>query len=1062
MMTQVEQEPVQDMSSGPIRARFWKFLQVAPVPARAAHHAVVTVHCDGPLDTDALGRALEKVTTWYPALTGRMVIPDAALGDGKHAIAVRQVAAADESAASAALQAHATTPLDLEAGPLLNVLLVTRAGHSTMGLVTHRLVCDPASLMTVVDRLAEQYATEVGTAGPNPGSDAPIPWTEDAVAPAADVLVAELHEQIRNLPLEVTLPGMRPRKASPDFGYADHEVNLGAEATAAVRATAAQLGVSTTTVFLSCFRALLHRLAGQDAVLVMAELDRRPVDHRPGCWTDLVPLALSGAHDLSFADLVTTTDRQLDAAHRRPAVSIPELANRSQTDPTAAATLGRVVFATRPADRVMAVAGTTWTSRVVEPPVSEFDLGLIVREAAAGTSGQSLLFVYEPGMLPQWAVEVIGRSFARLLHCVTATPEHAVDDLDVIDEHDRRMLLERWNGPADLVPVDLPVPKVFEALALAHPDTPAVHDKGTTYTYAQVNTWANRLAHALRAGGVTKADVVGLYIPRSVEWVIGYLAVYKLGAVTLALDPRAPLSRLEAAIAASPPVAVIAPSSKADATAIGGIDVVRIDLDSEAVRHAATENPDVPLDLDDLAYIVQTSGSTGRPRAVFGVHRAHAHLSLEVAAVMGIGPGARTSWLVDAAAGISISLVWRALCAGATLYIVGDDELVSPVELQKWHLEHGLTHTFVTTQMAEPLTALPWPADCSLRVMEIGGEKVRKWPSADLPFDAIVAYGSNEAFLVTSMLFPWAHRLTARTATADDRRMPPPVGRPLPGVNVYVVDADLRLLPPGVVGEVWVATPELMLGYLGEPAESARRIRPNPFGPAGSRLFRTGDMGAVRPDGMLELTGRSDDMIKIRGFRVEPAAVEAILTDHPAVRAAAVVGVADGAGNNQLVACVVPQLPVSPEELRTYMLRHAPGYMVPVAYVPMERLPMGVLNKIVRKQLPPDNWSDYRPRAAYRAPTNADEATLTRIWADVLEDDRIGVDDSLIDMGGSSLDVGRAQVRIAEQMAVDVSIRQIFETPTPAGIAAVIQRTNPARRKVLPPVMSRSARRSGT
>jgi aryl carrier-like protein len=257
----------------------------------------------------------------------------------------------------------------------------------------------------------------------------------------------------------------------------------------------------------------------------------------------------------------------------------------------------------------------------------------------------------------------------------------------------------------------------------------------------------------------------------------------------------------------------------------------------------------------------------------------------------------------------------------------------------------------------------------------------------------------------------------------------------------------------------------VMLGQLGEPAQTAERLRPNPFGPPGSRLLWTGDMGSVRPDGMLELTGRLDDMIKVRGFRVEPAAVEAILVDHPAVRTAAVVAVADAAGHNQLVACVVAadrgpaDPPASPEALRAFMTERAPAYMVPIAYVPMDRLPTGVLNKVDRKQLPPADWRAYRPRATYRAPVGAEETTLTRIWAEVLEDDRVGVDDNLIDMGGSSLHVGRVQVRILEQLGVEVSIRTIFETPTPAAVAALLQRENVIRRVPLPPVLS--ARRGG-
>ncbi|MFD7660246.1 AMP-binding protein, partial [Actinosynnema sp. NPDC059797] len=997
--------------------------------------------------------AVAGVPGWPPARLGGGT-GEAVVVPGERAAAVRQAVAADEAEASAALAAHAANPLDTAAGPLLSVLLVALPGRSALGLVAHRLVCDQGSLVAVVERLAEHYDARATATGPAPDAVPAFLPPAGTASPGDDSPITALHDELREVPLDVALPGMWPRPAAPRYGVAHHRVELDQEVGEAVRSVARRLGVPTATVHLAAFRALLHRFARQDAVLVMAELDRRPADAGPGCWTDLVPLALTGARDLAFADLVTDTDRRLAEARDRLPVPLPELSRRLHQD-TAGPTLGRVSFAERPADRTLPVAGGAWRCRVADPAAGEFDLGLVLREGDGHAACHTASFAYDPDLLPAWAVATIARSHLCLLRSATATPDRATGDLELVDPLDRRMLLEDWNGPADLVPVTAPVPVLFEARAAARPDATAVHENGVTHTYARLNARANQVAHALLAHGVRKGDVVGVHVPRSAEWVVGYLAAYKIGAVVVALDPGAPPSRLEAAIAASPPAAVVSTTSVPDSPAIGDAGAVRVDVDSEDVRQRAEHNPGVPLDLDDLAYVVQTSGSTGRPRAVFGVHRAHAHLALEVAAVMRITPDSRMSWLVDAAAGISISLVWRTLCAGAALHIAGDDELVSPVRLRQWHLDHGITHTFVTTQLAAPLTALEWPDDCALGVMEVGGEKVRRWPPAELPFEVVVAYGSNEAFLVTSMLFPWEHRVTARTATEDDRRQPPPVGRPLPGVHVYVVDADLRLLPPGVVGEVCVASPELMLGYLGEPAETARRVRPNPFGPPGSRLLWTGDIGSVRPDGMLELTGRLDDMVKVRGFRVEPAAVEAILVDHPAVRAVAVVAVADAAGHNQLVACYVADRPVTPEVLRAHMVDHAPAYMVPIAYVPMERLPVGVLGKVDRKRLPPADWSAYRPRASYRAPATPDEAVLTRIWAEVLEDDRVGADDDLVDLGGSSLHVGRVQVRILEQLGVEVGIRQIFETPTPRAIAAVLRRDATPRRRPLPPVRSR-------
>ena len=1041
-----------------VQARFWNTLRAAPV-ASQAHHTVVSVHCDGPVDVVALERALADLTQSHPALGCRPNSARAILEPAGLPVPVRRVEATDERAGAALLDEHAADGIDLDRGPLLAVTVVALPGRTVIGVVGHRLACDPASLPGLVEQLAGHYdAHRAGCGAPQAGLVVvPPPRTPDD-APITDPAADELYKTVRKVPLDVELPGMLPRSGSSAHGVAHHRVDIDLELAREVTDTAARLGVTGETLHLACFRALLHRLARQDSVLVMSDLVRGRPGGSLGCWTDLVPLALEGARKLTGAALVATTRRQLDQALARRPVSVPALAQRMQQDNArSGSTLGRVAFSTRPPVQTLRVDGGTWQVRGGEPPHAEFDLMLTVyAHEAPGDAGRTLSFAYDPAVFTDWAVPTIARSYVRMLRALVERPDAVVADLEIVDRHDRTVLLTEWNGPADLVPVARPIPREFEAQVAERPDATAVHDRGTAYTYGEVDAWANRVAHALLDGGVRKADVVGIYLRRSVEWVVAQLAAYKVGAVTVALDPSAPRSRLDAAVAVSPPVALLA---AADAPVAGaGLAISVVEVDGASVCTMPAEVPDVHVGLDDLAYVVQTSGSTGRPRAVFGSHRAHAHLAVQVAEVMGIRPGSRVSWLVDAAAGISISLVWRPLCAGAALHIASDEELGSAVRLRRWHLEHGLTHTFVTTQLAEPLTAMEWPDDGPLTVMEVGGEKVRRWPPAELPFEVVVAYGSNEAFLVTSMLFPWKQRMSARTATAADRRRPPPVGRPLPGVEVYVVDADGRLLPPGAVGEVCVATPELMLGYLGEPAETARRVRPNPFGRPGSRLFRTGDVGSMRPDGMLELAGRLDDMIKVRGFRVEPAMVEAILLDHFAVTAAAVVPVADDAGHNQLVACVVADPPVEPEQLRAFMVERAPAYMVPIAYPPMDRLPTGVLNKVDRKQLPPEGWSAHRARAVYRAPSGADEEILTRIWGDVLGGADLGVDDNLVEMGASSLHVGQVQVRILEQLGVELSMREIFEAPTPAAVALAVRRHNAKRRTPLPPVRTRRTR----
>ena len=476
----------------------------------------------------------------------------------------------------------------------------------------------------------------------------------------------------------------------------------------------------------------------------------------------------------------------------------------------------------------------------------------------------------------------------------------------------------------------------IEEFARTTPQAPAVRHGARALTYQELNQQANQLAHDLAVLGVRRGDMVAMYLGRSVEWVVGMLGCLKAGGVCMPLDPSVPVERFNRAIEAGRPTAVVAAAHCPNAGEVppvpvgvpvapcpgggnptppvpGGLPVVTVDAGVAA--RAELPDPRPAARREELAYAMFTSGSSGAAKIVLAQHSWLALSAGRSATINGTTAADRGSWLGAAGAGIAIHEVGGLLWQGAQIVIGDHDVIASPPALRDWLVAERITLSFVITPVGEVLQHLPWPADCDLRLLTLGGDRLDRWGPAGLPFEIAVSYGSLEAFQIANSCHPWPRRLTPATATAADRETAPPVGRPIDGVTVHLLEDD-GLTPVGDgIGEVWIDSDCLSLGYLQDPAQTADRFRPNPFGAPGSRVYRSGDAGRLRPDGVLEHHGRIDDIVKIRGHRVELGDVDWALGRHPDVRQVAVVSTMD-ADQRRLVACFVAERDVSPLELR--------------------------------------------------------------------------------------------------------------------------------------------------
>ncbi|MFE9393984.1 non-ribosomal peptide synthetase [Streptomyces flavidovirens] len=602
----------------------------------------------------------------------------------------------------------------------------------------------------------------------------------------------------------------------------------------------------------------------------------------------------------------------------------------------------------------------------------------------------------------------------------------------------------------------------IEEFARSTPLAPAVRHGELELTYRDLNRQADQLAGQLGRLGVRRGDMVAMYLGRSVEWVVGMLGCLKAGGVCMPLDPAVPVERFDRAIGAGNPAAVV---TAVPARSTGnpmppvpaGLPVIALDAGAPVPAEVPGEEPPRPAPRrEDLAYAMFTSGSSGEAKIVLAQHSWLALSAARSATINATTAADRGSWLGAAGAGIALHEVGGLLWQGAHI-VIGDHEVIaSPPALRDWLLAERITQSFVISPVGEVLQNLPWPRDCALRLLTLGGDRLNRWGPADLPFEVAVSYGSLEAFQIANSCHPWPLRCTPTTATDADRASAPPVGRPIDGVTVHLLEDDGISPVVDGIGEVWIDSDCLSLGYLGDPAQTADRFRPNPFGAPGSRIYRSGDAGRLRPDGILEHHGRIDNIVKIRGHRVELGDVEWALGQHPDVDQVAVVATMDG-DQRRLVACFVAAREVAPLELRNHTVERLPDWMVPVAYVQLDAFPLNTSNKIDRRRLPPADWDRGRPSRAWRSPAPGAETALARLFADLLRVDRVGADDHFMELGGDSLLLAQLQGRIEQVLGARIELPDLMAEPTVSGLARLIPAaTAPGTgAAALPPIVPR-------
>lgn len=583
---------------------------------------------------------------------------------------------------------------------------------------------------------------------------------------------------------------------------------------------------------------------------------------------------------------------------------------------------------------------------------------------------------------------------------------------------------------------------------LARPTGVAIKAGNRQLTYSQLGDLSTQLRKSIRSTGVKRADIVAVWTHPCPEFVAAAFAIMSAGAAYLPIDENCPAERVAFMCADSGARALVTTSRlSASLRHPIGIPVIEVDRTQEAAREAKPDGACEDLDSGSLAYLIYTSGSTGQPKAVEIMHRGLSNLVAwhnEAFAVTRKDRGSQIAGLSFDAAAWEI---WPYLVSGATLCIASSEARYNAAALQKWLVDERITVAFVPTILAEHLIEMKWPSKPALRVLLTGGEALRTYPPKNLPFAVVNNYGVTECTVVT---------ISCRVMPNDGSCDAPPIGRPIRNAEILIAGADLKPVEAGHAGELCIGGPSLARGYHNRPELTREKFISHPLC-AGqhARLYRTGDLVEMRDDGQLHFLGRVDDQVKIRGFRIEPNEIATTLRRHPGVRQCAVIGRNGSNAEKQLVAYIVPfnGKNASAMELREFLGKTLPDYMIPSVFVTLDELPLTVNGKLDVAALP-SRQSGHGMGYESAQPASSDlEDQIAAIVRELLGIDDIGVADNFFLLGGHSLFGAQLISRLAKQFKVDVPLLAVFESPTVSTLAAAVQALRATQSQTQPDIL---------
>jgi amino acid adenylation domain-containing protein len=1039
--------------------RLWFLDQLQP--GGSEYNMLLVGRLSGQLDVGALSQAVSAVITRHDVLRTRFVtiggaaeqVIDAPYGVRLEAEDLSGLAEERWPAVEAVAAEEAGRAYDLARGPLVRLrVLRLEAQEHVVVVGMHHIISDGWSMRIFMREVRTLYAA---IAGGEPSSLPELPvqysdyarWQREWLS--GEVLGRQLgYWQQRLLGASgLELPTDCPRRAVLSFKGASVSLDIAGPLAAALGELARAEGATLFMVLLAAFQVVLSRWSGQDDIVVgtpIAGRTHRETEGLIGFFVNTLVLRTDVSGDPSLREVLRRTKETALGAYAHQDVPFEKLVEVLQpvrdlsrhplfqvlinSQDVSAATASSPLNATG-AGQIQGQMVSLGTGR------SKFDLTLYLHRLDAGLRVD---LVYNTDLFEARTAGRLLEHYRLTLDGLVADPECRLSALRLLSEEERGQL-SAWNATTVAAAEEGCLHELIAAQAARTPWASAVAYEEERLSYGELDRRANQLGHHLRRLGVGPDVVVGLLVERSVRTVVGLLGILKAGGAYLPLDPDYPRERLAYMLSDARAVAVVSEGTLANGLAEHGVAVVRLDADAAALAAEPDRAPACPVVAGNLAYVIYTSGSTGRPKGVMVEHRQVLNYVLGIRCALPFA-GLRNFAMVQSfTVGSAITVLYPALLSGGCLHVIERERALDAAACERYFTENAIDCLKIApSHLAALVTASASPGDLLPALLVVAGEasptrRMGMLSALKPTCRAFNHYGTTET-TIGVLTCPITSDVRADLSSV-------PLGRPLANSRIHILDRELNQVPPGVVGEIYVAGDSLTRGYLGNPGLTAAQFIPDPFSDRpGARLYATNDLGRWLAEGHVQFLGRRDHQVKVRGFRVELGEIEAALLLHPQVRQAVVARRVGAGGEPRLVAYVVPAngQDLTAAALDRHLKERLPDYMLPSAIVPLAALPRSPHGKVDRLALPEPEADILDNQVRYLAPRNPTEQTIADIWSELLQRDRIGINDNFFDLGGHSLLATRIIARLRDAFAVELPLRAFFESPTIAALAKLV------------------------
>jgi surfactin family lipopeptide synthetase A len=930
---------------------------------------------------------------------------------------------------------EAQRPFDLSQSPLMRTTLL-RLGHEDYLLLVsmHRIISDEWSIRQFCQELAVHY--EAFLCGqPSPFTTLPIQYADYTLQQKewlqGDMLASQLaywKKQLENIPAVLTLPTDRPRLAVRTYRGAVQPFALTKRLTDDLKVLSCQEGVTLYMTLVAACQALLQRYTGQDDIFICSPIagrTRSETENVIGTFINKVVLRTDLSDNPTFRELLKRVRSVILEAQAHQDVPFEYLIKELQLERNLAQNPHLQVMLVLEPPSPTLPSGWTLTQMNLKTRTSEFDLTLVLDDRPGGLIGR---FEYRTDLFDAATINRMVGHWQTLLESIVAGTGQSLGELPLLTQEEQRLLLVEWNSTDAEYPKDNCIHQFFESQVERTPDAVAGVFEERCLTYRELNRKSNQLAHFLQRLGVGPEVLVGIYVERSLEMVVGLLGILKAGGAFVPLDPAYPPERLTFMLEDAQVSVLVTEQRLAQDLPEHEAQVVCLDTDWEAIAQQSVTDPINEVLATNLAYVMYTSGSTGKPKGVMItqqnlMHSTWARLTYYHTPVKAL------LLLSSFAFDISVAGIFWTLCTGGMLVLprqgLEQDTLQIAEEIAHRQISHILCIPALYSLLLVQATIQQLK---SLVVVIVGGEAC----PAELPehhyrllpdTTLFNEYGPTECTV-------WSSVYKLRS---EDRGSTISIGRPIANTQIYLLDALLQSVPIGVPGEIYIGGDGVARGYLNRPELTAERFIPNPFNQKpDALLYKSGDLALYLPEGNIEFLMRIDDQVKFRGYRIELGEIEGVLCQHPAVSQAVVMVREDTSGDKRVVAYIVTVQGQTPaiKSLRSYLKEKLPAYMVPSVFMLLDALPLTPTSKVERRALPEPQWTEGMTEETYVPPTMMVHYQLIQIWEELLVARPIGIRDNFFDLGGHSLLAILLTDRIEQFFRKRISLSTLFAGPT--------------------------------